>query len=261
MSAPLSIVIPVRNEAQSFPELWQALSSSISSEFRAFVVFDFDEDTTVPVVQRIIAAGEKRLRLVKNSIGRGVVGAILTGFNQVHEGPVLVVMGDLSDDLAKIDRMLDLYRQGFHIVAASRYMRGGRIENGPWFKQTLSRLAGVSLHWLRGLPTHDATNAFKLYDSAMLKRIPIESRRGFELSLELTVKAFLAGYRIAEIPAVWRERTAGSSNFKLWRWLPAYLRWYLHAFQPRRALAPSAEAAAAVNVEVSAEQRHQPTGT
>ena len=63
-------------------------------------------------------------------------------------------------------------------------------------------MAGLSLRWVRGLPTHDATNAFKIYDRAMVKSFEIESRGGFELNLELTVKAFLAGYRITEVPGV-----------------------------------------------------------
>ena len=55
---------------------------------------------------------------------------------------------------------------------------------------------------------------------------------GFELGLELTVKAFLGGYRIAEIPCTWRDRTAGSSRFRILNWLPNYLKWYFYAFQP-----------------------------
>ena len=59
------------------------------------------------------------------------------------------------------------------------------------------------------MPTHDATNSFKLYDAQMVRELRVESVAGFELGLELTVKAFLNGYRIAEIPSVWRDRTAG----------------------------------------------------
>ena len=225
------MVIPVYNEGASFPSLWAALCSQVRSDFSALVVYDFDEDNTVPVVQQIVAQGERRLRLLKNALRRGVVGAILTGFNAVPRGPVLVVMADLSDDLGQVDRMLELYREGYDVVIGSRYMRGGKIINGPLLKQGLSRLAGLTLHWLRRIPTHDATNTFKIYDREMLKSLTVESQAGFELNLELTVKAFLAGYRITEIPAAWRERNAGRSRFRLWAWLPAYLRWYFYAFR------------------------------
>jgi glycosyltransferase involved in cell wall biosynthesis len=229
----LTIVIPVYNEGAGFEELWRELTTQLRSPFRAVVVYDFDEDNTVPAVQAVIDRGEGRLSLKKNNVKRGVVGALLTGFRSVDQGPLLVVMADLSDDLAQVGKMLDLYRQGFDVVVGSRYMKGGRIVNGPVLKQGLSRMAGVSLCWLRRIPTHDATNAFKIYDSAMLKRFTLESQRGFELNLEITVKAFLAGYRIAEIPSVWRDRTQGKSKFKLWAWLPHYLRWYFYAFRPK----------------------------
>ncbi len=229
----LTIVIPVYNEGAGFEALWRELTTHLNFPFRAMVVYDFDEDNTVPAVQSVIARGEDRLNLVKNNVRRGVVGALLTGFNAVESGPLLVVMADLSDDLAQVGKMLELYRQGNQIVVGSRYMKGGRIVDGPVLKQGLSRLAGVSLCWLRRIPTHDATNAFKIYDSAMLKKFKLESQRGFELNLEITVKGFLAGYRIVEIPSVWRDRTQGKSKFKLWAWLPHYLRWYFYAFRPR----------------------------
>ncbi|MBI4854896.1 MAG: glycosyltransferase [Acidobacteria bacterium] len=226
----LNIIVPVYNEANNFPGLWRELSSQIKTPFKAYVVYDFDEDSTMPVVKTIISKGENRLELVKNTVKRGVVGAILTGFSKVNEGPILVVMADLSDDLTIVDKMVDLYNQGFQLVVGSRYMKGGKLIGGPFFKQLLSRLAGVSLYYLRGIPTHDSTNAFKLYDSKMLKTMQIESKAGFELNLEITVKAFLSGYKIAEIPSTWRDRTEGESKFKLFSWLPQYLRWYFYAF-------------------------------
>ena len=232
-STELTLVIPVYNEAANFPALWSAVTSQIRSRFNAFVVYDFDEDNTVPVLRQIISAGETRLVPVKNNVGRGVVGAIRTGFNRVESGPVLVIMADLSDDLAQVDQMVDYYRKDYQVVVGSRYMPGGRLLDAPPLKGAMSRIAGLTLHWFRGIPTHDATNAFKLYDSKILKHMTIESKAGFELSLEITVKAFLAGYRIVELPTTWRGRTQGESRFKIWAWLPQYLKWYFHAFRPK----------------------------
>jgi dolichol-phosphate mannosyltransferase len=232
MQRLLHIVVPVYNEGNNFPALRTALQA-IRSRFEVLIVYDFDEDNTVPAVQGAIDEGDTRFHLVKNSMRRGVVGALQSGFQSVDRGPILVVMGDMSDDFDRVDLMLDLYDQGFHLVAPSRYMPGGRVIGGPLIKRNLSKWAGLTLHWLRGLPTHDATNSFKLYDAEMLKTLKLESRGGFELSLEITVKAFREGYRIAELPTTWRDRTQGESRFRLWHWLPLYLRWYLYAFGPR----------------------------
>ena len=55
---------------------------------------------------------------------------------------------------------------------------------GPWLKRLLSRAAGLSLYWLAGLPTHDATNNFRLYDAALVNELGIDSVGGFEVALE-----------------------------------------------------------------------------
>ncbi len=241
---PLTIVIPVYNEGANFRALWGELASGIKTPFTALVVYDFDADNTVPVVQEVIAGGETRLKLIKNAYGRGVTNAIKTGLEAVESGPVLVTMADLSDELSTVDRMYELYLQGYDLICGSRYMPGGQLIGGPFVKQLMSRTSGLTLHWFRGVPTHDATNSFKLYDAAMVHELKVESVAGFELGLELTVKAFLNGYRIAEIPSVWRDRTAGTSRFRVMQWLPHYLKWYFHAFRPKRAArAPQRDAA------------------
>ena len=83
------------------------------------------------------------------------------------------------------------------------------------------------------MPTRDPTNNFKLYARRFLDQVTIESTAGFELALELTVKATLTGRRVAEVPTNWRDRTEGQSSFKLRQWLPHYLHWYRAAFVGR----------------------------
>jgi dolichol-phosphate mannosyltransferase len=82
-------------------------------------------------------------------------------------------------------------------------------------------------------PTPDPTNNFKLYSRRFLETVKIESTAGFELALELTVKATLAGRRVAEVPTTWRDRAAGESNFRLREWLPHYVRWYMVGLRGR----------------------------
>ncbi len=139
-------------------------------------------------------------------------------------------MSDGSDEPHVVDPMVALARGGADVVSASRYMRGGRQVGGPRLKRLMSRAAGLSLHWFAGVQTHDPTNNFKLYARRFLDDVSIESEAGFELALELTVKATLARRRVAEVPTTWRDRTAGASNFRMRKWLPHYLHWYRQAF-------------------------------
>jgi dolichol-phosphate mannosyltransferase len=189
------------------------------------VVHDFDEDTTVPVVKRL-QAEMPELRLLRNTLGRGVLNAMKSGLRAARAQYVVVTMGDGSDDSNDIDAMYALATGGADVVAGSRYMRGGRQLGGPLLKRTMSRTAGLSLHWLGGVPVHDATSNFRLYSKRLLNQVTIESTGGFELGIELTVKAHLLGMRVAEVPTTWRDRTAGTSRFQLWQWLPRYMKWY-----------------------------------
>ena len=229
-SKHVNIVIPVFNEDKAFPKTFAAIQKYVKSDHDIFVVYDFDEDTTIPVVKKLQKNNE-HIHLVKNNIGRGPLNALKSGFKAVKKGPLLVVMADLSDDLSDVDKMLELYNEGNNIVCGSRYLKGGKQIGGPLIKRTLSHLAGVSLYYIRRIPTHDVTNNFKLYDSQMLRKINIESTQGFCIAMEITVKGFLRGESIAELPTVWRDRTDGESNFKLWSWLPQYIKWYLFVFR------------------------------
>jgi dolichol-phosphate mannosyltransferase len=228
----LAIVLPVYNEGEAVEPVLRALSAGVTTSHELVVVYDFDGDTTVPVVQRLTneIAG---LRALRNDLGRGVLNAMKTGIAGTTAPYVLISMADGSDEPEVVDPMVAHARDGADIVAASRYMRGGRQIGGPPFKRLLSRVAGLTLHWFAGVPTHDPTNNFKLYRRSFLAVTPIESTAGFELALELTVKATLAGRRIAEVPTTWRDRTSGQSNFKLRKWLPHYLHWYRVAFAGR----------------------------
>jgi glycosyltransferase involved in cell wall biosynthesis len=222
----LSVVIPVYNEGENVvPTLRGVVGRSHVRPLEVLVVHDFDEDTTVPVVKRL-QPELPELRLHRNTLGRGVLNAMKSGLRAAKAPYVLITMGDGSDDAADIDPMYGLAKDGADVVAGSRYMRGGRQVGGPLLKRTMSRVAGLSLHWIGGLPIHDATSNFRLYSKRLLNQVTIESHGGFELGLELTVKAYRLGLRVAEVPTTWRDRTAGQSRFKLWEWLPRYLHWY-----------------------------------
>lgn len=229
----LHIVVPVYDEAENFRPFYESLVRQVRTPFELLVVYDREEDTTLPVA-REIASQDGRVQLVRNE-GRGVLGALKTGLGRPRSGAVLVTMADLSDDHGCVDAMFALYQQGFAVVSASRYAPGGAQRGGPRVKGLLSRTAGVSLRLLAGIPTWDATNSFKLYSREFLDAVDIESSGGFELALELTVKAHLQGRRIAELPTVWTERIAGRSRFQLRKWLPHYLRWYLLGLRGRLA--------------------------
>jgi dolichol-phosphate mannosyltransferase len=234
MESPLelSVVLPVYNEGEAVAPVVRALVAGIHVPCEVLIVYDFDGDTTVPVATAL-AAEMPQVKPLKNEIGRGVLNAMKAGIAAARAPYVLISMADGSDEPQVVDSMVELARGGADVVAASRYMRGGHQVGGPKLKRLMSRTAGLSLHWFAGVPIHDPTNNFKLYSRSFLDSVTIESSAGFELALELSVKATLARRRLAEVPTTWRDRTAGQSNFKLRKWLPHYLHWYFAAIRGR----------------------------
>jgi glycosyltransferase involved in cell wall biosynthesis len=228
----LSIVIPVYNEPKNISPTLQRIEDEVRTPHEVLVVYDFEADTTVPIV-RALQARMPSVRLHRNEFGRGVLNAMRAGLAAAEGDFVLISMADGSDEMDRVDEMVTLGRSGADLVAGSRYMRGGRQVGGPLLKRTLSRAAGLSLHWFAGVPIHDATNNFKLYRRSFLRSVEIESTGGFELALELTAKAVRNRRVLAEVPTTWRDRTAGESRFDLRAWLPKYLRWYVYALRGR----------------------------
>lgn len=237
MTSPrYSLVVPVFNEAEAIGPYCRAARAGLPPGYELLIAYDFDGDSTLPALAAL-PEGDKPapLRLVRNDLGPGVRYAIEAGMRAARAPVVVVSMVDLSDDYSKLDEMVRRAEGGAAVVCASRYVRGGAQLGGPRVKKLLSRCAGISLHWFAGLPTHDPTNSFKAYRRDFLEACPIESAAGFALALELTVKAHVSGLRVEEVPATWRDRTAGQSRFRLFAWLPQYLPWYWLALRRRRA--------------------------
>lgn len=221
----LTIIIPVYNEGENIKTAVENIEKEVKYPYTINLIYDFDEDTTIK------PARDLNVNLIKNKYGRGVLNAIKTGLEEVKTEFAIVTMADLSDPPDVMNAMKDsAIKNNADIVCASRYMSGGGQIGGPFIKKLMSKYAGLSLHYLAGLPVHDATNSFKLYRKTFLDNVTIESTGGFELGLELVVKAFKNGNKITEVPTIWHDRTAGKSNFKLIEWLPKYLKWYFKAF-------------------------------
>lgn len=231
MDYRVDIVVPVYNEAENFAKFYDFLKNNVKSDWRILAVYDFPEDATLKTALPI-SQNDKRVRLILNP-ERGALNAVKTGFRNAECDAVMEAMvDDPPGVLSAIDGMVEMfYGQKATIVAASRYMRGGSHQGGPLLKGMLSRLAGISLHWLIRLPAHDATYNTRLYRRSFLNGINIESKKGFEIALELTIKAHLAGEKITEVPVAWEERAIGTSKFKILKWLSSYLYWYWYGIK------------------------------
>jgi dolichol-phosphate mannosyltransferase len=228
----VSVVIPARTEGDLIGGVLDRLLDSIAMSHEVLVVVDSADDETVAVVQ---AYGEKQPQVacLVSDYEPGPANAIRYGMQAASGAVIVVMMADGSDDPAQVGALTRLVERGVAVAAASRYMPGGQQVGGPLVKRTLSRLAGRSLQLLARPGTCDATNSYKAYSAAFVAVAGIDSRRGFEIGIELTAKARRLRLPVAELPTIWLDRTCGRSGFRLVRWMPAYARWYLFCFGRR----------------------------
>lgn len=227
MTPELQILIPVYNEGDKIRKVLDALNVHVRTSAEIHILYDRDEDNTLSSLTGY--ASRIPVRMVKNT-GRGVHGAVMTGFANATAPAVLVLPADDTFNAPIIDGMAAKFRAGADIVVASRFMRGGCMKGCPWLKAFLVRSAAFTLHHLARIPAHDASNGFRLFSLKLLRKVRIESTEGWAFSIELLVKCHRLGWRIVETPAQWFERDSGKSRFRLWKWLPIYLRWYRFAF-------------------------------
>jgi dolichol-phosphate mannosyltransferase len=225
-SVAADIIIPVFNEGPNIRDVLESLKS-IDLPLRVLICYDFEEDNTLAAL-RDYDPRPLQLLLVRNH-GRGALGAVLAGFAASDAPCVVTFPADDDYNGPRIRALIQGHLEGREIVAASRFMPGGRMEGCPLFKAALVRSAAWFMYHVARVPTRDASNGLRLFSRRVLNEIPIESRVGFAYSIELLVKAHRLGWPIGETPFLWRERKEGKSRFRTLRWLPQYLRWVIYA--------------------------------
>ena len=208
---------------------------AVDIETEVLVVYDEAEDTTIPALIKL-QHEFKNLRPVQNTYGRGPANAIKYGIDQAKAKVAVVTMADGCDDASQIAILTRLVERGVVVACASRYVKTGQQVGGPFWKGVMSKVAGLSLYYGARVGTRDATNSFKAYSTDFVRRVGIESDKGFEIGIELVAKARRFRQPVAEIPTIWLDRSFGVSNFKIATWLPRYLKWYCYAFGTKKVL-------------------------
>jgi len=227
----LSVIIPAHNEEENILEVIKKIETTLDITHELVVVNDHSTDNTRNLLETFLEK-YKNMSLVDNKLEAGFANAIKTGFLNAKARVVVPVMGDLCDDLETINKMYSKIVAGYDVVCASRYSREGLRLGGSKLKAFLSCWGGRSISYLIGIPTKDIANAFKMYKKEVIESIDIKSK-GFEVSMELPIKAYYLGFKIVEVPTTWRERTKGKSSFKVFKLLPRYLKLYFWALSKR----------------------------
>lgn len=224
----LSILLPVRNEGLNLKIMLKILKAVVEVPHEVLVIYDDEEDDSIPVVQSI-QDDYPNLRPILNNRGRGVINALLEGVASSVGKYVLIFAADEVGPVLAINEMLSLMDIGCEFVSCTRYANGGRRLGGSPIGGFLSRLANRLFHFLAGSLLTDSTTGIKMFRREVFKSLNLEANPvGWAVAFEMSIKAQHQGLALGEVPIISIDRLyGGQSTFRLGSWTMEYLRWFL----------------------------------
>src|SRR3989344_7046533 len=230
----ISIILPVFNEGVNLKIILRIIQAIVKSSHEVLVVYDFPEDNSISVTQEIQKTYPE-IGLVYNDKGRGAINAIKKGVEEAKGKYAITLMADDIGPIFAIDAMADLMDKGCELVSCTRYGYGGKVFGGSWIQKILSKTANKLFYFLSSSQLTDVTFGPKMFRPDFFKKITIESKRGWAVAFELSIKAQVAGLQVGEVPITSINRFyGGKETFYLGSWLTEYLKWFLRGLRELR---------------------------
>jgi dolichol-phosphate mannosyltransferase len=212
------LILPTYNEAENIEPLVGAALSRLAATglpHTILIVDDGSPDGTGAIADRL-ASESPNLRVLHRERKQGLGRAYLAGFAAALEGGadlVLEMDSDFSHDPADLPRLIAAAAAA-DLVLGSRYVPGGGVTNWGLLRRLLSRGGSAYARIVLGVPVRDLTGGFKCFNRRVLEGIDLENVHadGYAFQVELTYKAVRAGFRVTEVPILFRERRVGTSK-------------------------------------------------
>jgi dolichol-phosphate mannosyltransferase len=213
--ASVWLIVPTYDEAPNVEPLVEAVRKVLPAARRILIVDDASPDGTGDIADRL-AAEHEDVEVLHRPAKEGLGPAYLAGFREaLGSGAELVLQmdADFSHDPAYLPRLLDAARNA-DLVLGSRYVPGGGVTEWGPTRRLISRGGSAYARAVLGVRIRDMTGGFKCWRRAVLEAIDLETvdSRGYAFQIEMTYRALRAGFRVAEVPIVFRERRVGDSK-------------------------------------------------
>jgi dolichol-phosphate mannosyltransferase len=217
----VAVCLPTFNEAENVGLMLDAVLAVFDEndiDGRILVIDDGSPDGTAAIVDER-ASTEPRVAVLRRAQKEGLGLAYRDGFRHVLDDGVEVVVQmdcDFSHDPAAIPSLLAALDDA-DCVLGSRYVRGGGVVGWPLLRQAISKGGCLYARIVLGIRVHDLTGGFKAWRSGVLEYLLGQSvdARGYGFQIQMTYETILAGYRVREIPIVFRERLRGESKMSV----------------------------------------------
>jgi dolichol-phosphate mannosyltransferase len=225
------VVLPTYNEAANLERLVRAV---VEHDVQVVVVDDNSPDGTGAIANGL-AAELPPVEVLHRPRKAGLGRAYVAGFEHaLRSGADLVIEmdADFSHDPADLPRLVAAAGEA-DLVLGSRYVEGGGVVDWGVPRRLLSRGGSIYARAVLGVPVRDLTGGFKCFRREVLEKIaPADvEANGYAFQIELTYRAIRAGFRVVEVPIVFRDRAFGRSKMTpgiafeaVWRVLALRLR-------------------------------------
>jgi dolichol-phosphate mannosyltransferase len=218
------LILPTYNEVENIEAMVSAasevLAGATDDAFHILVVDDGSPDGTGEIADRL-AREHDWMEVLHRTEKNGIGPAYLAGFRHALDHGAEFVMEmdcDFSHDPADLARLLEAVDQGADLALGSRYVPGGGVTDWGLLRRFISQGGSTYARIVLGLQVRDLTGGFKCFRREVLEAIHFDSVRsqGYAFQVELTYRAVEAGFRVREVPIVFRDREQGQSKMS-WR--------------------------------------------
>ena len=208
------IIIPTYNEIDNLEKLTRSITSILPQTDILFID-DSSPDGTGKLAEGL-AQKDRRIKVIHRARKLGLGSAYIRGFKYALENNydfIFEMDADFSHQPVYLPNFLRQKEQ-YKLILGSRYIKGGGITNWGLWRRLLSWAANLYARIILGLPYRDLTGGFKCYSRQLLEGLDMDSiiSEGYTFQIETTYRAYRKGYKIKEIPIIFKEREKGKSK-------------------------------------------------
>ncbi len=211
---PAWLVLPTYDEAGNVEAIVRSALENMPDGSKVLVVDDNSPDGTGEIAARL--AQELPVEVLHRKGKEGLASAYIAGFRHVlaqGAGLVLQMDADFSHDPADLGRLIAAAGEA-DVVLGSRYVAGGGVRDWGLVRRSISRGGSAYARIVLGIGVRDLTGGFKCFRRRALEGIDLDriSAQGYAFQVEMTYRALQDGFKVTEIPIVFKDRQVGSSK-------------------------------------------------
>jgi dolichol-phosphate mannosyltransferase len=214
---PTWVILPTYDEAENLERIVGAVLEQLSPSGTVLVVDDNSPDGTGEIADRL-AGSDGSVRVLHRTRKEGLGPAYLAGFHLALDAGaerIVEMDADFSHDPAYLPRLIGA-AENADLVIGSRYVPGGGVTEWGQMRRFISRGGSAYARMVLDLPIRDLTGGFKCFRREVLEAIDLDTieARGYAFQVETTYRAIRAGFRVVEIPIVFKDRRDGTSKMR-----------------------------------------------